>query len=86
MTAGTLKKSGGHFNQTESGGHHRQHLLCIYNSISILLCQIYYYMFSFYYSQTIEMNLVKSDKVLDISLFFHLEDLIHFISHQQEII
>jgi hypothetical protein len=27
MTAGTLKKSGGHFNQTESGGHHRQHLL-----------------------------------------------------------
>ena len=43
-------------------------------------------MFSFYYSQTIEMNLVKSDKVLDISLFFHLEDLIHFISHQQEII
>ncbi len=31
------------------------------------------------------MNLVKSDKVLDISLFFHLEDLIHFISHQQEI-
>ena len=28
----------------------------------------------------------KSDKVLDISLFFHLEDLIHFISHQQEII
>ena len=28
----------------------------------------------------------KSDKVLDISLLFHLEDLIYFISHQQEII